>query len=692
MLLAGVLLAAVLVGVALSVSQAARGVSAVPPATDLPVLNERSLVYDADGDVLAVLHAEQNRSPVELDQVPQPVVDTIIASEDADFYEHHGLDLSSTLRALFDNVEAGEVEQGGSTITQQLVKGSLLSAEQTLDRKVREAVLSVQLEHELSKDQILERYLNQVYFGGGAYGVQAAAETYWGVDVEDLGWAEAATLASLIRNPVRYDPISRPDVAREHRRAVLDRVVDAGNLTEDEADELAEAPLPESRHEVLPLPDQYFARQVVDRLLDDARLGATPAERYHAVFQGGLRIHTTHDPAAQALAEQAVAEHVPDTGGRFTAAVVAVDPATGGVRALVGGPGLDRWQYDLAVQGLRQPGSAFKVVVLAAALEAGLVAEDRIDGSGPCTIPNPGGTPDPYVADNYTDGSGGYGTLRSQTTRSSNCAFLRLGQEVGLDQVVQVARDLGITTPLDPAAPSLAIGSFEVHPLEMASVAATVAAGGVRRSPHLVDRVEDRDGSTIWEAEVGGERVLAESTACGLQQVLEANVRSGTGTAAGIDRPAAGKTGTTQDHADAWFVGFTPQLAAAVWMGAPEGRVPMEGVGGRAGVTGGSFPAEVWGAFMGGYHAFRPAEGLCRDPAPRPGRSLGGPSSSGSAEDGRDPAELAGAAPATGGARAEPGPAPSSASPAPGVQLTCAPGYQAFVDRERGLYGCTPVP
>ena len=592
------------------------------PDIDLDPLNQRSIVFAQNGSVVATFHAEENRSNVRLEDIPDEVVDTIIAVEDEDFYEHNGFNLRATIRALFENVSAGGIEQGGSTITQQLVKNSLLTPERDLNRKTQEAILAVELEEELSKDEILERYLNEVYFGGGAYGVQAAAELYWGLDVADLGYSHAALLASLIQNPVGYDPTRDAETALERRQVALDRLVEEDLITQAQADEFAAEPLPVARQEVLPPANDYFVEEVKQQLLSMEELGESQAERYNAVFNGGLRIYTTFNPAAQFLALAARDRNLPDTGGRFTAAMASVEPSTGAVRALVGGPGFENYRYNLATQGLRQPGSSFKIFVLVAALEQGLVPDDIIDGGSPCSFPNPGGAPDPYVANNYSDGSGGTGTIASQTTRSSNCAFLRLGQLVGLDNVVETARAMGITSDLNPDVLSMPIGSEEVSPLEMAGAAAVIANHGVRMEPYFIDRIEDRNGEVIWEHEAAGEQAISEQSACLATQVLQANVEGGTGTEAQLPgRPAAGKTGTAQNWGDAWFVGFTPQLATSVWMGNPAARVPMTGVGGRN-VTGGSFPAMIWGDYMAAAHTVAPVEQFPGCFPTRPGRDI----------------------------------------------------------------------
>jgi membrane peptidoglycan carboxypeptidase len=329
----GVLLLAPEIRAFAGAGRAGRGENLV----QLSELSQRSLVYDREGSVMAVLHAEENRSPVDLERVPQHVVDAILDVEDDRFWAHGGVDLRSTMRALVTNVQSGEVRQGGSTITQQLVKNALLTPEKSVDRKVREAVLAIRLEDSLSKQEILERYLNTVYFGNGAYGVQAAAERYFGRDVEDLTLVQGALLAGIIRNPVGYDPVRFPEQARARRDFALDRMVANNHLSRQEAAELRSVPLPTKVLVPPPPPNSYFVEEVKQRLLDDTRLGETVQERYNAVFKGGLHIHTTFDPRMQVAAQEAVKKRLPNTNGRFAAALASVEPGTGAVRAIVAG-------------------------------------------------------------------------------------------------------------------------------------------------------------------------------------------------------------------------------------------------------------------------------------------------------------------------------------------------------------------
>jgi membrane peptidoglycan carboxypeptidase len=586
---------------------------------NLDPLPQRSLLYDSQGNLVGPLPAVENRSPVTLDQVPSLVKRAILAVEDENFYSHAGVNLRATLRALFTNVQSGSVEQGGSTITMQLVKNALIvEPERTLDRKAHEAVLAYRLEQIMTKDQILERYLNTVYFGNGTYGVQAAAETYFGKSIGDVTWPEAALLAAMIRDPRDYDPFTNPPLAIERRHIALQRLVETGDITQAEADLYSFTPLPTAPSQVAVPPKDYFFEQVTQALLDDKsfNLGDDYTTRYNAVFKGGLRIYTTLDQALQLKAIDARNSTLPnnDPNGLFviggakqntdlacpqlndgaghclgTIAMVSVEPATGAVRNLVGGPGFEKWKYNLATHSPgRQPGSSMKAFVLAAALEQGISINDTISGSQ-CAIKNPGGTPDPYVQ----KGEGGTATLVRQTAGSVNCAFLRLGQLVGIDNVIDMARKMGVTAPLKNVV-SFPLGVNEITPLEMAGAYASIANDGVFNAPYFVDKITDAAGNLIYQHEAKPERVMSSQSARQEIVALQAVVTGGTATRAQIPgRPVAGKTGTTDGHGDAWFIGFTPQLATAVWMGNPESVVPMNSVGG-INVFGGTFPALVW--------------------------------------------------------------------------------------------------
>ena len=604
------LLAAGLAALAPSLHSALwRGGSAQRAGLDqLDQSSERSYVYAGDGSLLTVLHAEENRSPVLLDQVPPIVVNAILDVEDERFWEHGALDLRSTLRAFATNAKAGSVLQGGSTITQQLVKNLLLSPERNVDRKVKEAVLAVQVENKLTKREILERYLNIVYFGNGAYGVQAAAETYFGKDVSQLDAGESAFLAGIIANPVGYDPVLNLPAAEIRRDEALDRMVANGHLTAAQAEQLKQRPVPTSVRDVGVPKESYFVEQVKQQLLDDPRLGDTPTERYNAVFRGGLRIYTTIDPKLQQDAEQSVRNGIPANKEGFTGALVAVDPKSGRVRALVGGPGFDTSKFDLATQGYRQPGSSFKLFTLLAMLEAGYGPDSTVNGTAPCKVDFPG-FPNPTPINNSEGEGGGTMTVRKATALSINCAYVRIAATIGLDKVAAMARRLGLG--LDPAhpieeVPAMVIGSEEVTPLQMAAAYATLAADGVYHSPSFIDRVEDNRGKQLFKSDNSGHRVLSSGVSRVALDVLTEVVQKGTGTRARLPgRDVAGKTGTTDDYSNAWFVGMTPQLATAVWMGSPSGNIPMRNVGGVR-VFGGTYPAHMWQQFMAAALAGQP--------------------------------------------------------------------------------------
>ncbi len=592
---------------------------------DLGPLDQRSYVYAADGSLLTTLQAEIDRQPVPLSEIPQHTVDAVLAVEDADFFAHDGVNLRATVRALVRNVDEGETVQGGSTITQQVVKEELVGNAQTVDRKAREAVLARRLEELMSKEEILERYLNTVYLGNGAYGVQAGAETYFGVGAAELNIAQSAFLAGMIANPSQFDPIRAPEASAARRDVAFARMADEGVITAEEWMFLAATKIPEKINEVNLQAQGYFVEEVKQALFDDLRLGATREERQNRVFRGGLRIYTTLDPKAQEMATSSrndvLAEIAPDgtptglvpigadpkTGKarNATGAVVSVEPGSGAVRAMVGGAGFESEKFNVTTQGVgRSGGSTFKVFVLMALLENGYLPTDSVSGGSPCTFRDiPGMFPDPYRVENFAGSGGGGGTITSQTLRSSNCAYVRLGQIVGIKNVVEQAKKMGISTPLD-AVVSMPLGTKEVRPLDMAGAVASIAAEGMYNKPYYVEKVEGPDREVLFEHHPDPRRASSVQTARLAAEVLEKNVQSGTGTRARIPgQHAAGKTGTAQNASDGWFVGFTPYLATAVWMGSVTDNEAVEIRG--VGITGGSYPAEIWGRYMRGWHEGR---------------------------------------------------------------------------------------
>lgn len=559
---------------------------------DLAALSERTVVYDNRGRVIGELGLE-DRASVRLSDVSPALIAAVLNTEDRNFYENAGVDVQAVARAFFRNVDAGEVAQGGSTITQQLVKNRLFSSPQrTLARKVREAALALRLDAEWPKNRILEEYLNTVYFGQGSYGVRAAAERFFQTQPARLDVAQSALLAGLIRNPEGDNPFTDPDAARTRRAEVLRSMRERGLITTVEEQYANAVPLPSTKPAADLRPKNYYVDEVQRRLLEDPRLAATRRERYNLVFRGGLKVTTAYDQRMQDEAQAAVDDTLPTT--RFTAAMAVMVPTTGEVKALVAGPGFERSQFNLATQGARQPGSTYKVITLAAALEDGYSARDTISGASPCTVRIDGY--EPWTTRNAEGGGGTY-SLRSATEGSVNCAYARLIGAVGPARVAEMARRMGINREV-PAYPSITLGTVGASPLEMATVYSTLAAEGVRHDPVFVTKVLDRNGEVIFDEVPRGRRVLDPEVARTETDILTGVIRGGTGTRADIGRPAAGKTGTTDDKTNAWFVGYTPQLVAAVWMGDPAAYTPMTNVGRFGDVFGGTYPALIWKQFM----------------------------------------------------------------------------------------------
>jgi penicillin-binding protein 1A len=626
----GVVVASSVAAIAVPLSWLGNVGSGDPEPLTLDTLEQRSYVYAKDGSLMAGLRGEFNRQPIPLNEVPRHVVDAILAVEDAGFYAHDGVNGRAMVRALRANVEEGDVAQGGSTITQQLVKQSVLTDEQTLDRKVQEIVLALRLEREMSKDEILTLYLNTIYFGNSAYGIQAAAETYFGVSPAQLDVGQAAMLAALIRNPSNYNPVRHPERAKQRRRVALERMHDLRLIDEGQVDWFDATPVPSERHNPVPEPRDYFVDAVKQQLLDHPALGETEEAREAAVFTGGIKVYTTFDPRAQQLALDARNSQLPGGTGAFdigvdpetgqmrqaTAAIVTVEQATGAVRALVGGPGFDRYQYNLATQNPRQGGSSHKTFVLTALMEQGFSPGDMVDGTSPCHFVQENGRP--YDVSNFDRDSGGIADLTEQTIRSVNCAYVRMGQIAGIENVVRVAHAMGIPDyrQLD-AYPSFPLGAEEVTPLEMAGAYATLANDGVHNPPYLIERIEDASGRVLFQHAPAPRQGIQAQTARLVTQILQQNVTRGTGTGAALPggRPAAGKTGTAQNSADAWFVGYTAQYTTAVWVGGMGGQVPIR-IGGR-GITGGAYPASIWRALMAPLHQDVPAAGFAAPGATR---------------------------------------------------------------------------
>jgi penicillin-binding protein 1A len=458
------------------------------------------------------------------------------------------------------------------------------------------------MEDKYTKAQILDSYLNFVYLGNGAYGVEAAAKEYFNEDAARAGVAQAALLAGLIQAPSGYDPITNPLGARERRSEVLSRMLFYKSVTPAQVAAANETPLPTVVHDapgVSYTTSGYYVDQVVNELLANAALGATRGERVSALFTGGLKIYTNDIPSLQAYAQKVSVADIPSSLPNVVSSFAVIDPRTGDVEALVGGPHPGTDQFDDATQGQRQPGSGFKLFTLIAALESGYNVYDSVLGTSPCAVLFPGvplanGYNLNNLMHNDPGDPNGVVSLVEATALSINCAFLRLAHEVTLQKVINVARSMGLTdSTLNPLNPSLVLGSEAVKPLEMAAAYATVADGGIYHSPRFVSRVVDRTGTVIYNGQGPGRRVFSAQVADEALVALRATVQYGTGVAASLSNAdVAGKTGTTENSVDAWFNGVTPTLASSVWLGDPKGEVPMYVNG--AEVFGADYPTQIW--------------------------------------------------------------------------------------------------
>jgi penicillin-binding protein 1A len=560
-------------------------------------------IYDRTGKhVLAVLRGTESRILVEPEQIAPMMMHAIVAVEDKRFYEHRGVDLRAIGRAFWADVQNKAVVQGGSTITQQFIKNAYLKDQRSIARKLKEAALAWQLEQQWDKEDILAAYLNTIYFGNGAYGVEQAARTYFGKNASDLTIPEAALLAGIPPDPSGYDPVTNPRAAKERRRVVLDRMLRQGVISEDEYHDARSAALPSPEKIRLPGTEgpagHYFVNYVKQQLIDHDDYG--PGR----VFGGGLRVTTTIDLRLQQLARAAIAKTLKEPEGP-QAALVAVNPRNGEILAMVGGSNFRDSQFNLAVQGERQPGSAFKPFVLAAALEEGISPATHFE-SKKVVIPLGDRL---WQVNNYEGSYLGSIDLETATIHSDNAVYAQLTQLVGPGNVVEMARDAGVRSPLNRYF-AIGLGAEAANPLEMARAFSTFANGGQRvdgsilgNRPRAVKKINAKENQPIPR------RVLSANKTALLNSILQKVLSEGTGRRAALpDRPAAGKTGTTENYGDAWFVGYTPQLAVAVWVGYPKGLRPMLTEYHGEEVAGGTFPAEIWKTFMQAANAYKKYE------------------------------------------------------------------------------------
>jgi penicillin-binding protein 1A len=550
------------------------------------VPSETTYIYDVKGKLLTSLHGEANREVVPLDKISPDLKRAVLAIEDSSFYTHHGVSPVGVARAFMKNWSSGSTVEGGSTVTMQLVKNLFLSPKRAFSRKVAESVLAMRVEQIFSKDQIFEMYLNQVYWGHNTYGAQTAAQSYFGKSVETLNLAEAAMMAGLIQAPESLSPFVNLKQAKQRQAVVLARMQELKWITPQEKATALKTPIKlgkitSFRGSQLPYVTDATVQELTKRFGKDA------------ILKGGMRVQTTVDMKFQQMAQETVQRWHNSLLGQGVYAdqmsLVSVDPRTHYVKAIVGGVDYTRSQYNRAVQALRQPGSAFKPFVYYAALASGKYGPDSTVYDTPVSYPDGDGY---YSPQNYDSSFGGAMSLRAALEVSRNVPAVRLGQEIGLNKVIDACRTIGIRSPIEPVV-SLPLGAVDLTPLEMAGAYATFASNGWYSETTLIAQVTDSTGNVLLDNTPKPQLVLDPWAVASLNDVMQGVISSrGTARAAIIDRPAAGKTGTTSSERDIWFVGYVPQLATAVWVGnddySPIGH----------GATGGTYVAPIWRDFM----------------------------------------------------------------------------------------------
>lgn len=547
--------------------------------------SETSYIYDVKGTLLYSLHDEANRDVVDLDEVSPHLKRAVLAIEDSYFYSHRGINPSSVGRAFIANFRAGSTVEGGSTITMQLVKNLFLTPEQSISRKVAEAVLSLRLEQIFDKDQILEMYLNQVYWGHNTYGAETAAQSYFNKPADELTLAEAAMMAGLIQAPEEYSPFVDYTLAKQRQATVLGRMRQLGWITAEEeaaakAQPLMLGEITSFRTSVSPYVTEAVVQELKEIFGDEA------------VLKGGMRVQTTVDLQLQQTAEATVKRNYTLLRQRGLyadqIALVAIDPRTHFVKAMVGGVDYNTSQFNRAIQAQRQPGSAFKPFVYYAAFASGRYTPDSVIQDTPVSYPD---GYEYYTPKNYDGSFMGNMPIRKALELSRNVPAIKLGQEIGVTRIIEICRLLGIESPMEPVI-SLPLGAVDLTPMEMAGAYATFASNGWHSDPTFIVQVTDSSGNVLLDNTPKPQLILDPWAAASLTDVLQGVIARGTGTGAQIGRPAAGKTGTTDSQRDIWFVGYVPQLATAVWVGNDD-YSPL-----GAGATGGGFVAPIWRDFM----------------------------------------------------------------------------------------------
>lgn len=547
--------------------------------------SETTYIYDLKGKLLTSIHGEANREVVPLDRISPDLKRAVLASEDSDFYYHHGINPKGVGRAVVTNWSAGGVREGGSTITMQLVKNLFLSQKRAVTRKIAEAVLAIRLEQILSKDQILEMYLNQVYWGHNNYGVQTAARSYFNKSAENLTLAESAMMAALIQAPEEYSPFVNMNKAKEQQKIVLGRMKDLGWITQQDYDNALKQPIKLGKirsfqGSALPYVTNAVAQEIAKKFGREALL------------KGGMRIQTTVDTDFQRMAESTVSKWHDRLRGQGLSknqiALVAVDPRTHFVKALVGGVDPKTSEFNRATQAFRQPGSAFKPFVYYTAFATGKYGPESTVYDSPVSYRDGDGW---YHPRNYDGSYGGAMSIRTALKLSRNIPVIKLGKAVGMNKVVETCRTLGIMSPMEPVT-SLPLGAIGMTPLEMAGAYATFANYGWQSPTTIIARVTDSSGNVLLDNTPKPQQVLDPWASAAIVDTMRSVINDGTGKNAAIDRPAAGKTGTTSSEKDIWFVGTVPQLTTAVWVGRDDNRTLASGA------TGGTMVAPIWRDFM----------------------------------------------------------------------------------------------
>ncbi len=569
----------------------------MPLASDLKAFQPSltTKMYDYKGQLITELFTEQ-RTLIHLENVPDHLQKAVIAIEDNSFYQHFGIQLSGIVRSVMVNVLHKRYQQGGSTITQQLARNMFLTRRKTIERKIKEIILALQIERTYTKKEILEMYLNQIYFGNGAYGVESASRAYFGKHIQDLDLSECALLAGLPRAPNTYNPYRNAERTTKRRNLVLAQMQRLGFISPQEAEAAKAKPIQLASVEVSQAP--YFV-EYIRRQLED-RYGS------NALYKGGLKVYTTLDMSIQQMAQDSMNEgvieaekiilprmpkaagHIPET---LQCALVISDPASGEIRAMIGGRNFQESKFNRAVQAQRQPGSAFKPFIYATAFAKGFTQADLVLDA-PVVFKNEQGHV--WKPENFSSKFEGMTCLRSALTHSRNIVSVKLLDKVGIDNVVETAHRMGIASTLNPYL-TLALGASEVNLLELVSAYGTLANHGIHAEPISIVRVEDAEGALLEENASFKQEGLDETTAYILTDVMQNVINAGTGYPVrrmGFKPPAAGKTGTTNDYTDAWFIGFTPDYVAGVWLGLDSHRSLGRGI------TGGMVAAPIWGRLM----------------------------------------------------------------------------------------------